>query len=67
MAYEYPDRPTNRPDPIIEDGHNAPARRKEDRTWIPLVVAAAAAIIALAGIAVVTAHESQQQYETNKK
>jgi hypothetical protein len=67
MSYEYPEHPTNRPDPIIENGHKAPDRRKEDRTWIPLVVAAAAAIIALAGIAVVIAHESQQQFETNYK
>jgi hypothetical protein len=66
MAYEYPDRPTNRPDPIIENGHKAPDRRKEDRSWIPLVMAAAG-ILAIAGIAAVTTHESQQQVETGNK
>jgi hypothetical protein len=66
MAYEYPDKPTNRPDPIIENGHKAPDRRKENRTWIPLVLAGAS-ILAIAGIAAVTAHESQEQVETGNK
>lgn len=62
MAYEYPDRPTNRPDPIIEDGHKAPDRRKEERSYIPLAFAVAA-ILTIAAVAAITTNESQQQVE----
>lgn len=53
MSYEYPDRPPNRPDPIIEDGHKAPDRRKEDRSYIPIGLAAAVVLVLAAAAAVV--------------
>lgn len=46
LAYEYPDRPTNRPDPIMKDGHKAPDARKTDRTWIPIMMAVIVLVIA---------------------
>jgi hypothetical protein len=52
MAYEYPDHPTNRPDPIILDGHKAPDARKIDRTWIPITMAIIVIAVA-AGITLV--------------
>lgn len=54
MPYEYPDKPPNRPDPIIEDGHKAPDRRKEDRTYIPIALALAVVIALAAATALVT-------------
>lgn len=62
---EYPDHPTNRPDPIIEDGHKAPDQRKADRSYVPiaLTVAAILALAAVAAVAAVTTHESQEQVE----
>jgi hypothetical protein len=62
MAYEYPDRPTNRPDPIIEDGHKAPDQRKKSRAYVPIALAVAA-ILALAVVAAITTNESQEQVE----
>jgi hypothetical protein len=62
MAYEYPDKPTNRPDPIMEDGHKAPDQRKVDRSYIPIALAVAG-IIALAAVAAVTTNESEEQVE----
>ncbi len=60
MPHVYPDKPPNRPDPIIEDCHKAPDRRKEDRSYIPIAVAAAA-IISLAAVAAITTNESEKQ------
>jgi len=53
MSYEYPDHPPNRPDPIIEDGHKAPDRRKEDRSYIPVALFVAVVLILAAAAAVV--------------
>lgn len=53
MAYEYPDRPTNRPDPIMLDGHKAPDARKTDRTWIPILMAVIVLVVAAVVILVV--------------
>lgn len=62
MPYEYPDKPPNRPDPIIENGHKAPDRRKEDRSYIPIAMAVAA-ILAIAAVAAFSSFESQEQAE----
>jgi hypothetical protein len=62
MAYEYPDKPSNRPDPIMEDGHKAPDQRKVDRSYIPIALAVAG-IVALAVVAAVTTNESEEQVE----
>jgi hypothetical protein len=62
MAYEYPDQPTNRPYPIIEDGHKAPDQRKVNRSYIPIAMAVAG-ILALAAIAAITTNESEEQVE----
>lgn len=62
MASEYPDRPSNRPDPIIEDGHKAPDERKRDRSYLPIALAAAA-ILLLAAVATISANLSQDQVE----
>lgn len=64
MPYEYPDRPPNRPDPIMEDGHKAPDARKQNRAYIPAAFAlAVAAVLAIAAIATLTSIESQEQVE----
>jgi hypothetical protein len=65
MAYEYPDKPTNRPDPIMEDGHKAPDQRKVDRSYIPIALAVAG-IVALAVVAAVTTNESEEQVERSE-
>lgn len=62
MAYEYPDKPTNRPDPIMESGHKAADQRKVERSYRPIWVAVAG-ILALAAIAAVTSNESEKQVE----
>jgi hypothetical protein len=62
MPYEYPDEPTNRPDPIIKDGHKAPDQRKVDRSYIPIAWAVTA-ILALAAVAAVTTNESDKQVD----
>lgn len=62
MAYEYPDHPTNRPDPIMEDGHKAPDERKVNRSYIPIALAVAG-ILTIAAVAAVTTNESQEQVE----
>jgi len=66
---EYPDHPTNRPDPIIEDGHKAPDQRKSNRSYIPFALAAAAFIVvaAVAAVAVAPANESQEQFEQREQ
>jgi hypothetical protein len=63
MAYEFPDHPTNRPDPIIEDGHKAPNERKQSRSYIPIAFAVAG-ILAIAAVAAITTNESEEQVET---
>lgn len=55
MAYEYPDQPTNRPDPIMKDGHKAPDARRTDRTWIPIMMAAIILVI-VAGVTFLVMH-----------
>jgi hypothetical protein len=65
MAYEWPDKPTNRPDPIMEDGHKAPDQRKVDRSYIPIALAVAG-IVALAVVAAVTTNESEEQVERSE-
>ena len=62
MPYKYPDTPPNRPDPIIEDGHKARDRRKQNRSFIPIALAVAG-ILAVAAIAAVTTHESEKQID----
>ncbi len=62
MAYEYPDQPTNRPDPIIENGHKAPDQRKVNRSYIPIAFAVAG-ILALAVVAALTTNESEEQVD----
>jgi hypothetical protein len=62
MAYEYPDQPTNRPDPIIEDGHKARDQRKVNRSHIPIAMAVAG-ILALAVIAAITTNESEEEVD----
>jgi hypothetical protein len=62
MSFEYPEHPTNRPDPIMEDGHKAPDQRKVDRPYIPIALAVAG-ILALAAIATITTNESEEQVE----
>lgn len=62
MSFEYPEHPTNRPDPIIEDGHKAPDQRKVDRSYIPIALAVAG-ILALAAVATITTNESEEQVE----
>jgi hypothetical protein len=62
VAYEYPEHPTNRPDPIIEDGHKAPDQRKQSRSYIPIAFAVAG-ILALAAVAAITTNESEEQAE----
>lgn len=62
MAYEYPEHPTNRPDPIIQDGHKAPDQRKVDRSYLPIALAVAG-ILALASVAIITTNESEEQVE----
>jgi hypothetical protein len=66
MAYEYPDKPTNRPDPIIEDGHKAPDQRKVKRSYIPIALAVAG-ILALATVAAITTNESEEQVERGEQ
>lgn len=53
MPYEYPDHPPNRPDPIMEHGHKAPDRRKEDRSYIPIAMAVAVILTLAAATALV--------------
>jgi hypothetical protein len=62
MAYEYPDQPTNRPDPIIEEGHKAPDRRKTSRSYMPIALAVAG-VLAIAAIAAITTDESEEQVD----
>lgn len=62
MTYQYPVHPTNRPDPIIEDGHKAPDQRKVDRSYLPIGLAVAG-ILALAAVAAVTTDESEELVE----
>ena len=59
---EYPDHLSNRPDPIIEDGHKAPDQRKISRAYIPISLVVAG-ILAIAAIAAVMTNESQEQVE----
>jgi hypothetical protein len=62
MAYEYPDHPTNRPDPIVENGRKAPDQRKKSRAYIPILLAVGG-ILALATVAAITTNESEEQVE----
>jgi hypothetical protein len=62
MAYKYPEQPTNRPDPIMQDGHKAPDQRKVDRSYLPIALAIAG-ILALAVVATITTNESEEQVE----
>jgi|GEM_PF-6595146 len=57
---DYPDRPTNRPDPIIENGHKAPDQRKAPRSKMPVVLVVAG-ILVIAVAAVATTYESDEQ------
>jgi hypothetical protein len=62
MAYEYPELPTNRPDPTLEDGHKAPDRRKTRRSY-GVIAAAVAGILAIAAVAAITTNESEKHID----
>jgi hypothetical protein len=62
MTFEYPEHPTNRPDPIMVDGHKAPDQRKVDRSYLPIALSVAG-ILALAAVATISTNESEEQVE----
>lgn len=62
MAYEYPEHPTNRPDPTVQNSHQAPDQRKVDRPYLPITLAVVG-IFALAVAATVTINEPKELVE----
>jgi multisubunit Na+/H+ antiporter MnhC subunit len=60
---DYPERPTNRPDPIIEGGHKAPDERKR-RVSRTLILLAVIALLALAAFAAITAYRAERTPES---